>query len=133
MRKEYSTIVSEFLSLLEDINKFLPAYMDFLDKEDKLCQDLLHTLELEKTTYNERAKIATKLITNRKDRRYFKDNVQIMQDLSNWASNSKPAVEKLKQVLGSIRKIEKYQQDRKYIPKVLKMEGWENDEIKGKN
>lgn len=133
MRKEYSTIVSDFLNLLEDINKFLPVYADFLDKEDKLCQDLLHTLELEKTTYSERAKIATKLVTNRKDRRYFKDNVQIMQDLRNWLENNKPAVEKLKQVLGAIRKVERYQKDREYIPKVLKMEGWENDETKRKN
>lgn len=130
MKKKYSAVVSEFLNLLEEINKFLPVYTDFLDKEDKLCQDLLHTLELEKTTYNERAKIATKLVTNRKDRRYFKDNVQIMQDLNEWTVNHKPAIEKLKQVLGSIRKIEKYHKNREYIPKILKTEGMINDETK---
>ena len=115
-----SMIITLFLNFIDNVQKYKPIYTDLLEQEDKLCQDLLHTLELQDMSYTERAKIATKLSTNRKDRRFYKDTCQIMEDISIWLCNNKKAVEELKQVLGKVRKIEKYQKDRQYIPKTVK-------------
>ena len=118
-KQDYSTIISNFLSIIRIAEQNFNVYKDLLDNEDKLAQDILHTLELTKTNYNDRAKLATKLRTSRRDRRFYKDVFMILEELKKWREEYKQSYESLKQVLGRIRKIEQYQQERNYYPRTV--------------
>lgn len=93
-----------------------------MQKQDKLTQDYLHSLELDELKYEERNKIATQLAINRKDRRYFKDKVEEYEPIINFFSESqnKALLNKLQNILGKVRKIENYHKNRFYVPKILK-------------
>jgi len=69
-----------------------------------------------------RNKIATALATSRKDRRYYKDQVEELQPLFDVITDTKhkSCIEQLKQALGKTRKSEAYHKDRRYYPRVLK-------------
>ena len=116
---EYITEFLNFLSSIESSYKFCLAEMK---KQEQLTQDYLHSLELDNLKYEERNKVATKLATNRKDRRYFKDRVEEYEPIVKFLNEqkNKNVVNQLKQVLGEVRKAENYHKDRFYIPKVLK-------------
>lgn len=66
------------------INNYKQEY-DFasnqVNKLDLLTSDILHKLELEKLTYKERAKLATKLRNVRQDRRHYKNVCYVYQPL----------------------------------------------------
>ena len=116
---EYITEFLNFLSSIESSYKFCLAEMK---KQEQLTQDYLHSLELDNLKYEERNKVATKLATNRKDRRYFKDRVEEYEPIVKFLNEqkNKNVVNQLKQVLGECRRAENYHKDRFYIPKVLK-------------
>ena len=118
-KKSYSAIISDFLTIIRIAEQNCEVYKDLLANEDKLTQDILHTLELEDINYSEKAKLATKLRTNRKDRRYYKDVFMIIDELVKWKQEHKQSYEMLKQLLGRIRKIEQYQQERNYYPRTV--------------
>lgn len=118
MEHKKSEIISGFLNLIEDCKRKLPWAEECVNEQDKLTQDLLHKLEL--GDYKSRAKVATALSINRKDRRYYKDLVEEAVILVEFFKEYKDAVESLKQLLGVMRKVENYHKDRHYVPRVLK-------------
>lgn len=89
---------------------------------DKLTQDYLHKLELKDKTYGQRAKTSTSLAKCRQDRRLNKDITEEIQPLVDWLNdnNNIKAINKLKEVLGSVRKQENYHGNRRYYPRILK-------------
>ena len=120
--KSPSEYIAEFLNFLSSVESSYEYCLGEMHLQDSLTQDYLHSLELDDLAYPERNKIATKLVVNRKDRRYFKDRVEeyepvikFMQDQKN-----KQVINQLKQVLGECRRVENYHKGRFYIPKVLK-------------
>ena len=120
--------ITNFLNFITAAQSHYKFCDEEMHKQEQLTQDYLHSLELDDLKCNERSKIATKLAVNRKDRRYYKDRVEELEPIVQWAldpTNIK-AVNQLKQVLGACRKQENYHKDRTYIPKVLK-ESDEND------
>ena len=91
--------------------------------EDLKTSDILHKLELENLNYKERAKLATQLATIRKDRRKYKDEYDEYEeyiDIVNFAKENEKLIHQLEQLLGSVRKIEKYHSERQYVPRVIK-------------
>jgi len=120
--KARSEKLSDFLDLIKMVERDHTYYSQLLGNEDKLTQDLLHKLELESTGYRDRNKIATALATSRKDRRYYKDQVEELQPLFDVVTDTKhkSCIEHLKQALGKTRKAEAYHKDRRYYPRVLK-------------
>lgn len=122
MNKKPSECISEFLNLITEAQSHYKFCSDELNKQDKLTQDYLHSLELDDLKYEERSRLATKLATNRKDRRYYKDRVEELEPIVNFFNDqqNKKMVDKLTQVLGACRKAESYHKDRKYVPRVLK-------------
>ena len=120
--KNPSEYISEFLDFISNINSAYNDCLDEMKKQEQLTQDYLHSLELDDLRYDERNKIATKLATNRKDRRYFKDRVEEYEPIVEFLKNpqNKKPIDELKQVLGKVRKQESYHKDRVYIPRVLK-------------
>lgn len=118
-------------------NQYLMAYAK-VNECDKLTQDLLHKLELDNLSTPEKNKIATQLKYCRKDRRYWKDQVEELEPFTclfdphfngriGNASIDKVRAESnvrfinfLREALGQTRKQEAYHADRTYKPRVLK-------------
>jgi hypothetical protein len=122
MDKKPSEYISEFLNFVAEAQVKHRLYEEEVNKQDKLTQDYLHSLELGELKCDERSKVATKLAINRQDRRYYKDRVEEFKPIAQFFEDAanKKVLDKLKQVLGETRKWESYHKDRKYIPRVLK-------------
>jgi hypothetical protein len=120
--KNPSEYISEFLDFISSVQSSYNDCYEEMKKQEKLTQDYLHSLELGELKYEERNRIATKLATNRKDRRYFKDRVEEYEPIVKFLSeqNNMRVINQLKQVLGEVRKQENYHKDRFYVPRVLK-------------
>lgn len=88
-----------------------------METENKKTQDYLHKIELENLNYKERAKLSTKLMENRKLRRKYKDEYEELSPLSNFVAENKVFIRKLEQLLGEVRKVEKYHTNRQYFSK----------------
>lgn len=114
--------LTSFLNFITDAQSHYKFCLEEMKKQEQLTQDYLHSLELDNLKCNERSKVATKLATNRKDRRYYKDRVEELEPIINFLSESqnKKTFDKLQQVLGQVRKQESYHKDRTYTPKILK-------------
>ena len=122
MDKKPSEFISEFLNFIAWAQSHYGFCSDEVNNQDKLTQDYLHSLELGNMKCDERSKIATKLAVNRQDRRYYKDRVEELEPIVQFFEEpqNKKVLDKLKQVLGVVRKSELYHKDRKYTPRVLK-------------
>ena len=120
--KNPSEYITEFLNFLSSVESSYNFCLSEMKKQEQLTQDYLHSLELDNLKYEERNKVATKLATNRKDRRYFKDRVEEYEPIVKFLNEqkNKNVVNQFKQVLGECRRAENYHKDRFYIPKVLK-------------
>lgn len=86
------------------------------DRTEKQQQDYLHQLELDKQTYSERAKLATKLRNCRLERRRYKDILEETEPIVQFFEEPqhKKTREQLKQLLGQMRKVENCHQNRQY-------------------
>lgn len=93
-------------------------------EKDKETIDFMHEVELKKLKQNEKAKMMTRLVEIRKERRYWKNKVDEYQSLNELLNDKefKKTIEQLKQVLGKVRKAENYLEDREYKPRVKKEE-----------
>jgi len=122
MDKKPSEHLSEFLNFVSWAQSHYKFCSDEVNNQDKLTQDYLHSLELDDLKRDERSKVATKLMINRKDRRYYRDRVEELESIVQFFEEpqNKKVLDKLIQVLGATRKAESYHKDRKYIPRVLK-------------
>ena len=76
MEKKPSEYITEFLNFVAEAQVKHKLDEEEVNKQDKLTQDYLHSLELGELKCDERSKIATKLAINRQDRRYYKDRVE---------------------------------------------------------
>lgn len=132
--------IEQFLQFqTEANNRYLVAYAK-VNECDKLTQDLLHKLELDNITSSEKNRIATQLKYCRKDRRYWKDQVEELEPFvalfsvlsdrvirvgsssidTNRVEHNKKFINLLKEVLGQTRKQEAYHADRTYKPRILR-------------
>ena len=122
MDKKPSEYLTEFLNFVSEAQSHYRFCSEEVKNQDKLTQDYLHSLELDGLKCDERSKVATKLAINRKDRRYYKDRVEELEPIVQFFEEpqNKKMLNKLREVLGVVRKSELYHKDRKYTPRVLK-------------
>ena len=122
MTKKASEYIAAFLKFVSEAQVQYRLYLEEVNKQDKLTQDYLHSLELDELKYNERSKIATKLAVNRKDRRYYKRCVEELEPIVKLFEDpqSKKVLNLMTQALGDTRKAESYHKYGKYVPRVLK-------------
>lgn len=118
-----SDIVTQFIQLTDVAKQISLVASDEVHRQDLLTNDFLHQLEL--GSAKERNKIATQIATSRKDRRYYKDQIEEVQTLLDWMESNKKALNELKQVLGKMRKTEEWHEDRVYVPRVLPADAFE--------
>ena len=124
--KKLSEQISNFLKLLEQVEKDYAWAIQEEVQAENLTQDYLHQLELLPFTYQERAKIAKKLSECRIQRRAMKDTIMLNGPVVEFLETEKGKVliAQLQQVLGKVRKGERIIKERTYTPKVLSQEAF---------
>ena len=90
-----------------------------MNEQEKVTQDILHSLELNDLKYNERAKLATRLAEVRKQRRIYKDAVEELEPVSDFLEDNKKLLNNLGALVGNVRKQEKYHSNRQYYPRIV--------------
>lgn len=97
----------------EAYSQFNMAESD-LDYCDKKTQDILHELELVDHSYHETAKLSKELRDIRRRRRIDKDTMELLDPIFKWRSDYIGAINKLTNVLGSMRKIDEKHKNKVY-------------------
>jgi len=113
-----------FLDFIDSAASEYTFCLESMKNEERLTQDLLHKLELDDLNYRERSKVATQLSLNRQKRRSFKDSVEELEPIVDFLNDpkNKSVLNALTQLLGEVRKVERYHSNRFYIPKVIPSE-----------
>lgn len=113
----HSAGLTDFLTYLRASDeRYRMAQEDERQANDE-TQDILHSLELDKHTYNEQAKLARKLVDVRQRRRIAKETQEATAPIVVWSEANKPVIKALERVLGDVRKAEKRQEHRMYAPR----------------
>lgn len=114
--QEIKTIIASFDKAKAD---YKWAY-EQVGRYDQETQDILHSLELDPLTKNERNKIATRLKKVRITRRENKDVVEINEPIVMFLDSEKgrQMINLLREALGKTRKIEEYHQKRAYHKRI---------------
>lgn len=118
---KFSDTIGEFIELMENAKKDYYWNSDEVLRLNGLQQDYLHKLELDGLNYGERAKVATKLMKCRQDRRDSKDMVRNLEPLIRFleSDKGKNMMNLMKEVLGKTRRVEKDMECRVYVPRKL--------------
>ena len=108
--------IQGFVEFLTQTEKDYAWHKDQVTYADNRTSDLLHTLELESTTKNERNKIATELVQIRRARREHKNIVECTQPVMEFLESDKgrQIYNLLREVQGKTKKIESYHANRQY-------------------
>ena len=109
--------IADFLSYMEEQCQMYDIARDMLKECDEATQDILHKMEIDPVKYKERARLATKLQSIRRQRRTAKDMTETTKIISIWVKDNKSIIGSLQRLLGDVRKAEKKQQNRTYIPR----------------
>lgn len=120
--------ISDFCMFYSEARINYSYYQEQLRECDKYTQDILHKIELDDTTRDERAKLATQLKYCRKDRRYYKDRIEELESFISLfdeqtheaAKHNQRTMNLLTNCLGAVRKQEAYHENRKYKPRIIK-------------
>lgn len=111
--------IKKFLDFIDECRRLHAIAVDGMKKEEKKLQDFLHAIEFE-TNSKERSKICTKLHQSRLERRRNKDIVEELEEIVKFFQEPqhKKTLDQMTQLLGKVRKIEKYHAERTYYPRV---------------
>lgn len=117
--------IRSFIRFIHECKALNEMAKEGISTEDKRQQDLLHEIEFEPRA-KERSKLCTKLHLSRKERRRYKDIFEETDDIVQFfnTGNNKKMLEQMNQLIGKVRKVEKYHVNRTYILRLK--EGDEN-------
>ena len=110
-----SEAVKSFLDFVDESRTLYSQSMEGMKKEERKQQDYLHQIEFESNA-KERNKICTKLHWSRRARRRYKDMVEVCEPVVQFFQDAqnKKTLDRMTQLLGKMRRIEKYHQNRTY-------------------
>ena len=111
--------IKVFLDFVDESRRIYAVSLDNMHLEEKKLQDFLHAIEFESSA-KERSKICTKLHRSRKARRDYKDMVEEYEELVKFFQDPqhKKTLDQMTNLLGRVRKVEKYHRERRYFPRV---------------
>ena len=114
-----SNEIKSFLDFVQRSTQEYKTACETVEKENRRLQDFLHAIEFEEHA-KERSKICTKFRESRKQRRISKDTMEELEPLVKFFQepNHKRTLDKMTQLLGEVRKVEKYHANRHYCPRV---------------
>ena len=115
-----SDIVKAFLDLIDESQEEYETAYEKVGECDRLTQDLLHKLEL--GGYKNRNRVATELARCRHERRAYKDVREEAEVIIGWTTSKEGAraLNLIRNMLGDLRKVEQYHENRSYKPRVKK-------------
>ena len=118
---ENSEKIKAFLDFVEECQELNSMAKDSILTEEKRQQDLLHAIEFE-TNSKKRGPLDTKLHRCRLDRRKYKDMFEVTDEVVKFfrEPQHRKTLEQMRQLLGNVRKVEKYHRTRTYIPRIEK-------------
>lgn len=114
MQEPYSTGLTDFLAYLRACDELCRIAQDDEQRANDETQDILHSIELDKHSYNELAHLAKKMVTVRQKRREAKDTQETLIPIVEWTEKNMPVIKVLERILGDMRKAEKRQGSRLY-------------------
>lgn len=114
-----SEIITAFLDLIDRSRDEYQVSSQGVEYENKRQQDLLHDIEFT-TNSRERNKLCTKLHKCRISRRAHKDIEEESKIITEFFADpqNKRTIDTMKQMLGKLRKIEGYHENRSYIRRI---------------
>ncbi|MCD8376449.1 MAG: hypothetical protein LUD69_05850 [Oscillospiraceae bacterium] len=112
----FSEGISDFCTMIDNMMKDYQWNFDEISRLDSLTQDYLHMLELGGLDYSQRAKVATKIMKCRQERRESKDTVELLEPVIQFldSDRGKNMMNLIREVLGQTRKVEKRMEHRVY-------------------
>ncbi len=119
MEKKISEQVKGFLDFVDECRELNSMAYDGVGEEDKRHQDLMHEIEFEDNP-KKIAEIGMRIHQNRVQRRVYKDMYEVTFPVIEFVRepHNKKALDSARQLLGRIRKVEKYHENRVYIPRI---------------
>ncbi len=119
MEKRTSEQIESFLDFVKECQELNSMAYDGVGEEDKRHQDLIHAIEFENNP-DRIAQLGMRIHQNRVERRVYKDMFAVTEPVVQFArdSQNKKTLEQMRQVLGKVRKEEKHQENRVYIPRI---------------
>lgn len=109
--------IASWLEYLDNVNVAYKQAMEDINTYEQQQQDIEHKLELCELGYHEMAKLGKLLKEVRQKRRLAKDTVALLGPMVAWINGQKPAINKLKDALGDVRKVEHKMNTRFYTPR----------------
>ena len=119
MEKMTSEKIKAFLDFVEECQELNSMARNGVAEEDKRHQDLIHAIEFEENP-DRIAQIGMRIHQNRVERRVYKDLFEVTDPVVQFTQDSqnKKALDQMRQLLGKVRKVEKYHENRVYIPRI---------------
>ena len=121
MPTSMSKQIEATIAMLEQAKRDYTYSYDKVNTYDRETQDILHKLELERLSQNEKSKLATRLAKVRKERRRHKDLAEAARPLVEFleSEKGKQTYNLLREVLGQTRKVERYHETRTYKKRIM--------------
>lgn len=119
MEKKVSEQIKSFLDFIDECRELNSMAYDGVREEDKRHQDLMHEIEFEDDP-DKIAEIGMRVHQNRVQRRVYKDIYEVTAPVIEFARDpqNKKALDSARQLLGKVRKVEKYHETRVDIPRI---------------
>lgn len=119
MEKKVSEQIKLFLDFIDECGELNSMAYDGVGEEDKRHQDLMHEIEFEEDP-DKIAEIGMRVHQNRVQRRVYKDIYAVTAPVVKFAREpqNKKTLDLARQLLGEVRKVEKRQENRTYIPRI---------------
>lgn len=120
-QERISETISDFLSRMDQLKKDYDWAIQEESRMEKLTQDYLHMLEFGDLDYRKRAAVAKAIKECRMKRRNSKDVIITAEPVVDFLNGERGKIltSQLQQVLGRVRKEEKFIEQRVYVPKIL--------------
>lgn len=117
MKTQYSAQIENFLRFLMNCDEEYNIAVSRENDADAATQDILHHIELEENSQLDYIYEGLQLHRIRKERRRAKDTQQLTKPIKEWAEVNKRIIKELEQLLGEVRRQERYIENRSYTPK----------------
>ena len=117
MKTQYSAQIENFLRFLMNCDEEYNIAVSRENDADAATQDILHHIELKENSQLDYIYEGLQLHRIRKERRRAKDTQQLTKPIKEWAEVNKRIIKELEQLLGEVRRQERYIENRSYTPK----------------
>lgn len=119
MEKKVSEQIKSFLDFIDECRELNSMAYSGVGEEDKRHQDLTHAIEFEDDP-EKIARIGMRIHQNRVERRAYKDIYEVTLPVVEFVQDpkNKKTMDAVRQLLGEVRKKERYHENRVYIPRI---------------